>query len=90
MVVYQVISMDPITQGALFGSVSFLLISPSIIPLPSRLSNSKIHQIVIGGVGGGIGGWVSTQMWTNPSGFSVFLSSLLGIAVYINFLGVWR
>jgi len=82
--------MDPITQGAIFGAITLAVLTPNYIPLPKRLRRTRIHPIIIGSVGGGIGGWMSTELWTNPSSFNVFLGSIVGLTVFSYCIGLIR
>ena len=73
---------DPIVITSIIGGIT----GGFILPIPEYLSQNRIHSIIIGATGGGIGGWMATQLFTDPSVGSLFVGSILGVIVFANFL----
>jgi len=75
---------DPIVITSIIGGIT----GSFILPIPESLSQNRIHRIIIGATGGGIGGWMATQLFTDPPISSLFVGSILGVIVLANFLGL--
>jgi len=80
--------MDPIVQGTLFGAIVYGICGDVLMSMPESLRQNRIHQTVIGGVGGGMGGWMASQILPNPNGVYVMVGSLMGAVVLSKFLGL--
>ena len=74
--------MDPISQGCLMGA-GFAIVATQRSPIKKQ--NIK-KSFLIGAVGGGWGGWMSSQLWSDPSGLNVLLCSVVGVIVFDHFL----
>ena len=73
---------DPIILGSLFGGVA----GHFFLPLPESLKQNNLNKIVIGVTGGSIGGWMASQLVSDPSNISICVMSIVGVTVLANFL----
>lgn len=75
-------TVDPIFLGAIFGGVTQVSLTRR-----NPLTTSNLgHRLVIGGVGGGWGGWMASELMTTPGVLSILVGSIVGVVVFNHFL----
>ena len=74
--------MDPIIFGGLSGIIFTVTMSYKSPVKKPELSK----PLLIGAVGGGWGGWMASQLWSNPERGSIILFSIVGVVVFDHFL----